>query len=311
VKPVVHTCRVCSADLKSVWSVVDAKSAEQIEMALCDHCGLVQQANMPSDEALAIYYSHHYREDYKSAHQPSLKHVHRAGNVALDRLRFIEASGIQAQGQRLVDIGAGGGEFCFMAKQKGFDVLGIEPHHGYSEFARDQYGIQINTLGIADIPDQSADVVTLFHVLEHLAHPVQAMEKVWSILRPGGRFVIEVPNIHQADASPHNIYFKAHLFYYSRYSLAAAASRFFDVERLEDQGNLYAVLRRKAVALPELVLPTPAEVAHTRERLAQKGWLEYLTVGGGWKKPFKRLKKLQAERQIAAHSAKSVLEALI
>ena len=303
-------CRSCTRAIPSTWSVTDAKSGERMLMGACATCSLVQQMDLPSEEALHIYYAHHYRQDYKSTFQPRLKHVRRAGLAALQRLDRMAAMNVLGQGQRLLDIGAGGGEFCFMAQQQGFEVQGIEPNHGYSEFAREQYGIEVITAGMADVPAQSADVVTMFHVLEHLAHPQQVAEKIWHILRPGGLWVIEVPNILQTDASPHNIYFKAHLFYYSRHSLVAATSRFFDVGHLHDDGNLFAVLARRSEPLNQMLLPTAEDLQHARRQLAAKGWWQYLTVGGGWRKPAQRVRRLLQERQIPEVRARELLQNL-
>lgn len=279
-------------------------------MGVCARCGLVQQLDVPSDEALRIYYSHHYRQDYKSAYQPQARHVHRAGAVALDRLRRMAAWGVRAQGQALIDIGAGGGEFCFMAHKSGFAAAGVEPHEGYSAFAREHYGIRIDTCGISDIPPQSADVVTMFHVLEHLAHPQQVAEKVWQVLREGGVWVVEVPNILQTDASPHNIYFKAHLFYYSRYSLEAATSRFFKVAHLHDDGNLFAVLTKRTEPLAQAQLPRAEELDSARQRLAAKGWWSYLTEGGGWRRPAQRVRRWLLERRLPTTSPRELLDTL-
>ena len=273
-------CRSCARAIPTTWSVTDAKSGEHMLMGACATCSLVQQMDLPSEAALHIYYAHHYRRDYKSTDQPRLKHVQRAGLTALERLDRMAAVNVFGQGQRLVDIGAGGGEFCFMAQLKGFDVQGIEPNHGYSEFAREHYGIEVTTAGVADIPAQSADVVTMFHVLEHLAHPQQVAEKVWHILRPGGLWVIEVPNILQADASPHNIYFKAHLFYYSRHSLHAATSRFFEVRHLQDDGNLFAVLARRTEPLDQMLWPRRRPAACTPTTGGQG--LVAIPHGGWW-----------------------------
>ena len=303
-------CRSCTRAIPTTWSVTDAKSGERMLMGACATCSLVQQMDLPSEEALHIYYAHHYRRDYKSTDQPRLKHVQRAGLTALERLDRMAAVNVFGQGQRLVDIGAGGGEFCFMAQLKGFDVQGIEPNHGYSEFAREHYGIGVTTAGVADIPAQSADVVTMFHVLEHLAHPQQVAEKVWQILRPGGLWVIEVPNILQADASPHNIYFKAHLFYYSRHSLHAATSRFFEVRHLQDDGNLFAVLARRTEPLDQMLWPTAEDLQLARRQLAAKGWWQYLTVGGGWRKPVQRVRRLLQERQIPKIRARELLQSM-
>lgn len=302
------SCRLCNQSFSSLWASKDAKSGEQLEMGLCGACGLVQQTQLPTDEELRIYYSHHYREDYKSTHKPKLKYVQRAGQAAKDRLAFMERAGIQASGKRLLDIGAGGGEFCYMASKAGFKVNGIEPHQGYSGFARDEYGVNIQTCGIADLTVAQAQVVTMFHVFEHLARPADAIAKIWSVLADDGHLVIEVPNIHQADASPHNIYFKAHLFYYSRLSLMAAVSQFFELVRVEDEGNLFMAFRRRAQPLSQMVMPSQAQIQLTAKRLAKKGWMEYLFVGGGLMKPFKRLAKAADEACIGKAKPGEVLD---
>ncbi|PZO11388.1 MAG: hypothetical protein DCE87_16025 [Betaproteobacteria bacterium] len=302
-------CRLCGAETGSSWSVKDAKSAETLKMFMCGSCALVQQANLPTDEELRIYYSHNYREDYKSTHKPKPKYVYRAGRAAIDRLGRMRKAGVP-QGESLLDIGAGGGEFVYMAQQSGFASQGVEPHQGYSEFARDEYGVKIETCQISDIEHRGFGVVTMFHVLEHLAHPEQVMTKAHSLLKEGGHFVLEVPNITQNDASPHNIYFKAHLFYYSRPSLIAAASAYFEPIYVEDTGNLFIVFKRKSNPLPSVLLPSAADVKHVARRLEEKGWGEYLFEGGGLTKIFTRIPKSLREGKVKQMEPKAILDQL-
>lgn len=292
------SCRLCNSSFMKNWASRDAKTGETLNMALCGGCGLVQQVDLPTDEELRIYYSHNYREDYKSTHQPKPKYVYRAGRAAKDRLRFIERAGVHPNGQKLLDVGAGGGEFCYLASKAGFAAEGIEPHIGYSKFARDQYNVEIQTCGIAELKEKQADVITMFHVFEHLANPNDVIKKIWSVLSENGYLVIEVPNIHQADASPHNIYFKAHLFYYSRYSLMCAASQYFELICVEDDHNLFMAFRKRHQPLAMRVAPSVYQIKATAIRLDQKGWKEYLIVGGGWRKVFARAGKWLDESRV-------------
>lgn len=302
-----HKCRLCSRESSFSWSVRDAKSAETLTMLMCGTCALVQQADLPTDEELRIYYSHNYREDYKATHKPKPKYVHRAGLAAVDRLERMKKAGLES-GRTLLDIGAGGGEFVYMAQQAGFLSQGVEPHQGYSEFARDEYGVRIDTCQISDLGYQKFEVVTLFHVLEHLASPQQVMEKIHALLEDGGHLVVEVPNITQNDASPHNIYFKAHLFYYSGPSLITAASQYFDPIYAEDVGNLFMVFKRKDNAEVGLSMPSDADVQMVARRLEEKGWGEYLLEGGGLTKVFKRIPKALRERAVKAMEPRSILD---
>lgn len=301
-----YKCRLCSRDSSFSWSVRDAKNAETLTMLMCGTCTLVQQADLPTDDELRIYYSHNYREDYKATHKPKPKYVHRAGLAAIDRLERMKKAGIEA-GRTLLDIGAGGGEFVYMAQQAGFLSQGVEPHQGYSEFARDEYGVKIDTCQISDLGNQRFEVVTLFHVLEHLTNPLQVMAKIHDLLVDGGHLIVEVPNITQNDASPHNIYFKAHLFYYSRPSLITAASQYFDPIYVEDVGNLFVVFKRKVNAAVDLSMPSNVDVQQVSRRLKEKGWGEYLLEGGGLTKVFKRIPKALSERKVKTMEPRSIL----
>jgi 2-polyprenyl-3-methyl-5-hydroxy-6-metoxy-1,4-benzoquinol methylase len=304
------TCRLCRGTAGQTIPAVDAKAGGPLPITMCLDCGLVQQTTLPSSEELRIYYSHHYRQDYKSTYVPKLKHVRRAGQAALSRLAFLRRSAGLAAGARLLDIGAGGGEFVYLAGRAGFQAQGIEPNVGYSEYAKTEYGVDIRTMPVDDLTEASADLVTLFHVFEHIAEPLAVMAKIHGVLAEEGRLLVEVPNILQKDASPHNIYFKAHLFYYSRFTLIAAASRWFEPVEVEDRGNLRVLFRRRAIPLPAIELPDERSIGSTRQRLADKGWIEYAFAGGGLLKPLRRMRRIFAEAMLPKGSPKDLLDRL-
>lgn len=301
-------CKLCGCSGAEHFDHKDAKSGELLSIAFCQSCALVQQAEIPSDEALKIYYSHNYRTDYKNTYRPKLKYVFRAGNAAINRLRFLAQALDGTRSHSLIDIGAGGGEFVYLAQKSGFSARGIEPNQGYSEYAREEYDVRVDTLMLDALEEASADVVTLFHVFEHMAKPIETMRKIAEILSEGGYLFVEVPNILQADASPHNIFFKAHLFYYSRYTLEAAAAPFFDVVSVEDEGNLRILFRKKAEFGDVTVANNMTAVAHTKQRLHEKGWVEYVFLAGGWRKPFKKVSNFIREAILPHVKAREVLD---
>ncbi len=303
-----YRCHLCASTDLRLFSQPDAKSRQRLSMAVCKACSLVQQATLPDQAELHEYYSNSYRQDYKQSVVPTPYRVHRAGRVALERLgRLLPHR--EAHHLTLCDVGAGGGELVYMARQAGLDARGLEPHRGYSEFAREQYDVAIETGGIENLAPASADVVTLFHVLEHLPDPMQAMAHIHRGLRPGGLLVIEVPNILQWDASPANIYFGAHLFYFNRHTLLALASAHFEPVSVHDEGNLWVVLRRRdRVVEPQW--PNETEVKLAIERFDQKGWWSYLTRGQGWRKPWRRFKQRQDEKTAAGLTPRRILDRL-
>ena len=114
-------------------------------------------------------------------------------------------------------------------------------------------------------------------------------------------------NIEQADASPANIYFKAHLFYLSAATLTAFGSKYFDPIAIDAKGNL-KVLFKKKLNQADLILPDHDSVSNSIARLKEKGWLEYLTIGGGWKKPFARLRRDLRFKTLTETTPKAILD---
>lgn len=284
-------CRLCATPISLVVSERDAKAGGALLVYICETCGLVQQSPMPTEHELRVYYSHHYRTDYKNTYSPKPKHVYRAGRAAKRRIQFLtdflKETHRSSLGLSMLDVGAGGGEVVFAANQSGIRATGIEPNEGYSTFARDAYGIEVKTAHLDELDHEQHSIVTMFHVLEHMPNPRKVFEKLYQLIEPDGLLVIEVPNIEQADASPANIFFKAHLYYFSLSTLISAASETFEPLVTEDVGNLRVIFRRRK-CLTEVSLPDATSVERTKTRLHQKGWLEYLTEGGGWRRPFER-----------------------
>ena len=304
-------CVCCGFSLEKLMPLVDAKSKDVLSIGRCGQCGLYQQQPMPSTEELEIYYSHNYRQDYKAAYQPAIKYVVRAGKVAIERLEWIGTSITVNRGSKLLDVGAGGGEFVYCASQLGYDAKGIEPNLGYSEFAKDQYGVEIETAMLGELRPASFDIVTMFHVLEHMGEPRGVSRCIHTTLKPGGFLVVEVPNILQFDASPHNIFFKAHLTYFSLTSLKTLFSAEFDLVAVEDQGNLKAIFRKREAPLDQVSIPSVDCLTREVSLFSQKGWLTYLIRGKGYTKFLRNVLRNVAEERYVSHSPKHVLDTLI
>ena len=147
----------------------------------------------------------------------------------------------------------------------------------------------------------------MFHVLEHMPDPQASIQRIYERLAPQGLLFVEVPNLLQKDASPHNIFFKAHVQYFNRDTLLFLTSRYFECLKMEDHGNLKAVFKRRAIP-EEPQLPPPEVVSANSARFMAKGWVEYLFEGGGWRKPFSRLQRSVGERVAEQLTPKQVLE---
>ena len=98
---------------------------------------------------------------------------------------------------KLLDIGAGKGDFVLLSQRNGYDAKGIEPSKRFCEYALEKYGVNIEQgyLGEKDFfRGEVFDIITLFHVLEHVPYPQALLANILNYLKEDGVVYIEVPN---------------------------------------------------------------------------------------------------------------------
>lgn len=107
-------------------------------------------------------------------------------------------------GSRILDFGSGKGNFLFLAGKLGFKVMGIETAPERAGFAREKFNLTISETPYSGGPidSQPFDVITLFHVLEHLPNPLELLgELIKNNLKPDGTLILEVPNLASLQSS--------------------------------------------------------------------------------------------------------------
>ncbi len=144
--------------------------------------------------------------------------IRQNAHIALDRVEAYHNGG-----RRLLDYGCGGGVFLNVAKERQWEVYGLEPLVGHAIHARGFAGATViaDTLRSDTFPLGYFDAVTAFQVFEHLPDPRAEMSKLASFTRAGGTLLIEVPNIdtpmvrllgprHRHFVQDHLNFFSAH-----------------------------------------------------------------------------------------------------
>ncbi|MEO5800765.1 MAG: class I SAM-dependent methyltransferase [Gemmatimonadales bacterium] len=159
---------------------------DRLRVVCCEGCGLLFTNPRPSNERLDAFYS----GDTYSCH--SVAGSASAGAKADFLLQRIARFLPRSEPGTLLDFGAGGGAFLAHAHSRGWTVRGFEPGQRGVESCRDA-GLDV-TDKVSDLPQNSFDVVTLFHVFEHIGDPAGVLELLRGLLRQDGRLVIEVPN---------------------------------------------------------------------------------------------------------------------
>jgi SAM-dependent methyltransferase len=97
---------------------------------------------------------------------------------------------------RILDIGAGRGELLKIAREKGWEAIGIEPSSTFAEYAATYSGAEVRRTPIEDaaFPENYFDAVIMAGVLEHLYQPDVTVREIARVLRPGGTLYVDVPN---------------------------------------------------------------------------------------------------------------------
>jgi len=134
------------------------------------------------------------KDYYDPAHQPEEHYPLQPTATEWDRIVTVQRF---AQSGRLLDFGGGIGRTGLAAHAAGFQTIVLEDSHKAVSDGKTHHP-EIEWLESKTIPDSiadgSLDVITLFHVLEHLTDPRAVLSQIHRKLRPGGLLVIEVPN---------------------------------------------------------------------------------------------------------------------
>ncbi|CAM2873321.1 class I SAM-dependent methyltransferase [Flavobacterium frigoris] len=162
----------------------------------------------PSLENLGKYYE---SEDYISHTdgKRSLfeKAYHFIKGIALkNKLQLINLH--QPQKGRILDIGAGTGDFLAVAKENGWETVGVEPSDKARAIAlKKAVSFVEDTSGLES---HSFDVITMWHVLEHVPNLDKQIKELKRLLKPSGTLIVAVPNFKSFDAKHYGTFWAAY-----------------------------------------------------------------------------------------------------
>lgn len=219
------TCPGCGANSFSTYLAVKDHflSKEDFRLELCDSCQLLFTNPRPALERIGDYYKSENYVSHSSTKKGLINRVY--GWVRSYTLKQ-KVSLLQelTSGRKLLDIGAGTGHFLAQAKSSGFEVLGLEPDQDARKVAMSENGIELKDLSLLHNLDRQFDAVTMWHVLEHVYHLQEDLQKIVSLVNQGGVLIIAVPNYTSYDAQHYKEFWAAydvprHLYHFSPKSL--------------------------------------------------------------------------------------------
>lgn len=196
-------------------------SGEEFDLLLDKEKAMLITSPKPSLKSLPGYYKSQeyisHTDSQKSLGDKIYQQVKKY--MLLKKLKWIENK-YPAKGN-LLDIGAGTGDFLVEAKNRGWKVYGIEPDEEARKRASEK-GIKLSE-NSAKFKSGKFDIVTMWHVLEHVYDLKNQISELEHLLKKNGLLVIAVPNFKSYDAHHYKEFWAAydvprHLWHFSQTS---------------------------------------------------------------------------------------------
>ena len=217
---------------KSFITVKDfSVSGESFSLLLNEEYEILKTHPQPSLDKLGSYYEF---EDYISHTDGKRtlfeKMYHFIKRKAIrDKVKLINS--YQPLKGKILDIGAGTGDFLLECKNQNWDILGIEPNDKAKGIALGK-GVKFGDT-IEKLESNSFDVITMWHVLEHVPDVEHQVAELKRLLKPSGTIIIAVPNFKSYDAKYYKEFWAAydvprHLWHFSK----TAIEKLFDKQNM-------------------------------------------------------------------------------
>jgi len=221
-------CPVCNN--KSFTPLVSCQdytsSQEMFHVKLCSQCGLGITSPRPDLSSSPAYYQSKQYISHTAQSRGLFDSIYLIVRQFTTRWKYgLVRPFIHQQG--LLDYGCGTGAFLRTVKKKGHAVAGVEPSHE----ARSKVPDDISTAAsLSQLPHSRFDVITLWHVLEHVYSPGETIRQLSALLTEKGAMLIAVPNRESHDAQYYERYWAAydvprHLWHFTPSSMAAFLQR--------------------------------------------------------------------------------------
>ncbi|OYX28452.1 MAG: methyltransferase [Flavobacteriales bacterium 32-35-8] len=227
--------------IKAYLKVKDhSVSLEQFSLIQNSKYGFLETFPQPTSEKLPDYYK---SEDYIS-HTNSKRNLfekvyHVARIFSLNqKLKLINS--FSTEEKALLDVGCGTGDFLEVTKKNNWTVFGIEPNVEARSIANKK--TENNVFDVEQLSKFNAssfDVITLWHVLEHLPNLDEQLLILKKLLKPNGVLIVAVPNHKSYDAQYYKEFWAAydvprHLWHFNKESISNLFGEFsMKVEKIK------------------------------------------------------------------------------
>ncbi len=222
----INQCPVCQSELKPHLSVHDLfGEQEQFEVLHCKNCNTLETSPQPNQKEIIKYYKSNSYVSHGDTKGSLFDKVYKAiqGINQSYKLQLIKKYSL---GNTILDYGAGNGAFLNYMKSKEFHCSAVEP----DDKARALIDSNIPSFANIDQVKQSFDIITCFHVLEHVHDITDLLNQFKAMLTRNGIIVLALPNHQSYDAQHYQEYWAGydvprHLHHFSQKSISTLTQK--------------------------------------------------------------------------------------
>lgn len=189
----IKQCSQCTSDaFTTIFVNHDYISGQDFDIVKCNQCHLIRTL-IPENIDLASYYAQEYYGNENHRFNPVME----AAIVAFRKRRRSLIQRLHPKAGTALDVGCGRGLMLDLLRTAGWQVQGVEYSAQAAVYATQHLKLPVKIaqhLADCHFSDQQFDVVTFWHVFEHVTDPVATLKEIYRVLKPGGIAIIEVPN---------------------------------------------------------------------------------------------------------------------
>ncbi|MGM0612482.1 MAG: class I SAM-dependent methyltransferase [Bacteroidota bacterium] len=205
-------------------------SKEDFTIGQCNNCGFLLTNPRPSPDELGKYYKSEEYISHSNTNKGFINGIYKFVRAYTIKQKY-QIIKVYKPGSKILDIGSGTGEFLNFCKHSKWEVQGIEPDEDARNFSIQEYGLPVNEEEyLQDLQDESFDVITMWHVLEHVPDLNERMQTIYRLLKNKGIIVIAVPNPESYDAKYYGEHWAAydvprHLYHFKQKDIQKLAAK--------------------------------------------------------------------------------------
>lgn len=205
-------CPWCGSEKAQIhlWLKDEFLSQEEFQIYECKSCGLLYTEPRPNPDEIGKYYKSDAYYSHRENNKGLIPRIYETiKSINLKRKYKLAVNGMQTG--IVLDIGCGVGDFLCLMEKNNWETIGIEPSEDAKQIAEKRLSHKIlHPNDIQSLEPNSIDLITMWHVLEHVDDLKEEINQIQRLLKQKGRLVLALPNFKSYDAQFYNTHWAAY-----------------------------------------------------------------------------------------------------